>query len=76
MSNGIIKIGVIIGVAEGIAILISFIPYILLLWSINDNLDPERLIEFAEWLQWFLYGQVVGWPVSLVGAALRNIRRP
>ena len=73
--DGLVKIGAIIGLAELIAFLISLIPYFALLQDIKGDPDPSKLIDFAKWLQWFIYGQVVGWPISLISAALLSLRR-
>ena len=75
IRDDLVRIGAVIALAEFIAFLISLIPYFALLQSIKDDPDPSKLIGFAKWLQWFLYGQVVGWPISLISNFLFSLRR-
>lgn len=75
IRDDLVKIGAIIAFAELIAFLISLLPYFALLQSIKDDPDPSKLIGFAKWLEWFLYGQVVGWPISLASNYLLSLRR-
>jgi len=72
-----INLLIILILIEGLTLIISLIPAILIIRGTADNPDPERIVDMMQWLVNFLWAQIIAIPLSLAIAFLKeglNIR--